>query len=219
MAHEIGTPLNSISGYIQLMLAEETGSELMTKRLKIIETQLDRLTQKVRNLLHSTRQPEPQLQAVDVNHVLETVITLTQPGMSLRGVQLVRHLGLDLPRISGDPGLLQQVFLNLVTNALDAMPQGGVLTLNTAPPAAAGQNGHFVEVMVEDTGTGMSPEVKKKALEPFFTTKAPGKGAGLGLSICEDIIRSHHGKMEIESREGKGSILRIQLPVFSPEGV
>jgi signal transduction histidine kinase len=76
-----------------------------------------------------------------------------------------------------------------------------------------------VEVVVEDTGTGMSSEVKKKALEPFFTTKAPGKGAGLGLSICEDIIRSHHGKMEIESQEGKGSTLRIQLPVFSLEGV
>jgi len=76
-----------------------------------------------------------------------------------------------------------------------------------------------VEVVVEDTGIGMSPEVKKKALEPFFTTKAPGKGAGLGLSICEDIIRSHHGKMEIESQEGKGSTLRIQLPVFSLEGV
>jgi signal transduction histidine kinase len=219
MAHEIGTPLNSISGYIQLMLAEETGSELMTKRLRIIETQLDRLTQKVRDLLHSTRQPEPQLQAVDVNQVLETVITLTQPGMSIRGIQLVRHLGPDLPRVSGDPSLLQQVFLNLVTNALDAMPQGGILTLITAPPAASGQDGHFVEVVVEDTGTGMSPEVKKKALEPFFTTKPPGKGAGLGLSICEDIIRSHHGKMEIESQAGKGSTLRIQLPVFSPEGV
>jgi signal transduction histidine kinase len=130
----------------------------------------------------------------------------------------VRHLGPGLPRVSGDPSLLQQVFLNLVTNALDAMPQGGVLTLITAPPAS-GQNGYFVEVVVEDTGTGMSPEVKKKALEPFFTTKPPGEGAGLGLSICEEIIRSHHGKMEIESQEGKGSTLRIQLPVFSPEGV
>ncbi|NWF55186.1 MAG: HAMP domain-containing protein [Syntrophaceae bacterium] len=218
MAHEIGTPLNSISGYIQLMLAEETGSELMTKRLGIIETQLDRLTQKIRNLLHSTRQPEPHLQPVDVNHVLETVITLTQPGMSLRAVELVCHLSPNLPRVSGDPGLLQQVFLNLVSNSLDAMPRGGVLTLTTAPPAASGQNGHFVEVVVQDTGTGMSPEVKRRALEPFFTTKGPGEGAGLGLSICEDILRSHHGKMEIESLEGKGSTLRVQLPVYSPEG-
>jgi two-component system NtrC family sensor kinase len=219
MAHEIGTPLNSISGYIQLMLAEEEGSELMAKRLKIIESQLDRLTQTIRNLLHSTRQPEPQLMALDINQILETVMTLTQPGMSMREIQLARQLDPILPPVAGDPGLLQQVFLNLVTNALDAMPQGGVLAITTASPSASGQNGRFVEVEVKDTGTGMPPEVMKRALEPFFTTKAPGKGAGLGLSICEDIVRSHHGKMEMESQAGKGSTFRVHLPVFSPEVV
>jgi signal transduction histidine kinase len=219
MAHEIGTPLNSISGYIQLMLAEGTGSELMTRRLKIIESQLDRLTQTIRNLLHSTRQPEPQINPLDVNQILEAVMTLTQPGMSMREIQLVRQLDPGLPPVAGDPGLLQQVFLNLVTNALDAMPRGGTLTVATASSPEAGQNGRFVEVEVRDTGTGMSPEVVRRALEPFFTTKAPGKGAGLGLSICEDIVRSHHGKMEVESREGQGSTLRVHLPVFSPEVV
>jgi two-component system, NtrC family, sensor kinase len=217
MAHEIGTPLNSISGYIQLMLTEGTGSDLMTKRLKIIESQLDRLTQTIRNLLHSTRQPEPQLKALDINQLLENILILIQPGMSMRGITLVRQLNAAAPPISGDPGLLQQVFLNLVTNALDAMPQGGVLTISTASEAGSSQNGQFVEVAVMDTGTGMSTEVRRKAPEPFFTTKEPGKGAGLGLSICEEIIRSHHGKMEIESQEGKGSTLRVQLPVISPE--
>jgi two-component system NtrC family sensor kinase len=219
MAHEIGTPLNSISGYIQLMLAEETGSESMTTRLKIIESQLDRLTQTIRNLLHSTRQPEPQVRALDINELLETVLTLTQPGMSMREIQLVRRLDPSLPPVAGDPSLLQQVFLNLVNNAIDAMLRGGVLTLVSASPTASGQDGHWVEVAVQDTGAGMSLEVKRKALEPFFTTKAPGKGAGLGLSICEDIVRSHHGRMEIESEEGKGSTIRVQLPVFSPEAV
>ena len=217
MAHEVGTPLNSISGYIQLMLTEGTGSDLMTKRLKIIESQLDRLTQTIRNLLHSTRQPEPQLKALDINQLLENILILTQPGMSMRSITLVRQLNASTPPISGDPGLLQQVFLNLVTNALDAMPQGGVLTISTASQTASSQNGQFVEVAVMDTGTGMSTEVRRKAFEPFFTTKEPGKGAGLGLSICEEIIRSHHGKMEIESQEGKGSTLRVQLPVISPE--
>ena len=216
MAHEIGTPLNSISGYIQLMLTEGTGSELMTKRLKIIESQLERLAQTIRNLLHSTRQPEPQLQALDINHLLETILILTQPGMSMRGITLVRQLDASVPPVSGDPGLLQQVFLNLVTNALDAMPQGGALTISSSSRTASSQNGHLVEVAIMDTGTGMSSEVKRKALEPFFTTKEPGKGAGLGLSICEEIIRSHHGKMEIESEEGKGSAIRVQLSIFSP---
>src|SRR3972149_3981344 len=136
--------------------------------------------------------------------------------MFMRGIVLVRQWGEPIPPISGDPGLLQQVFLNLVTNALDAMPQGGVLTISTGLEAASNPMGRFVEVGITDTGTGMSPEVKGKALEPFFTTKEPGKGAGLGLSICEEIIRSHHGKMEIESQEGKGSTLRVQLPIFSP---
>jgi signal transduction histidine kinase len=99
------------------------------------------------------------------------------------------------------------------------MPQGGALTIVTASPSGSGQNGRLVEVAVKDTGTGMSPEVMRKALAPFFTTKAPGKGAGLGLSICEEIVRSHHGKMEMESQEGKGSTLRVHLPVFSPEVV
>lgn len=146
-------------------------------------------------------------------------MNLTQPGMSMRGIQLVRHMDPSIPSISGDAGLLQQVFLNLVNNALDAMPQGGWLTIASRTAISSGQDGHFVEVTVMDTGLGMSAEVKRKALEPFFTTKEQGKGAGLGLSICEEIVRSHHGKMEIESQEGKGSTIRVQLPIFLPEVV
>jgi len=217
MAHEIGTPLNSISGYIQLLLAENTGSEAVTRRLKIIESQLDRLAQTIRNLLQSTRQPEPHLQPVDIHELLETIVTLTQPGMSMRGVNLVRQWSPSIPPISGDPRLLQQVFINIINNALDAMPQGGILTLSTLWKAIPDQDGHFVEVAIMDTGVGMSPEVKRRAVEPFFTTKEPGKGAGLGLSICAEIVRCHHGKMEIESQEGKGSTVRVQLPVLSPE--
>jgi two-component system NtrC family sensor kinase len=217
MAHEIGTPLNSISGYIQLMLTEETGSGVMAKRLKIIESQLDRLAQTIRNLLHSTRQPEPRLQGVDMNQLLEGMLNLTQPEMSLRGIQLAWHSNAFLPPVAGDPGLLQQVFLNLITNALDAMPHGGMLTIATRPKILPSENGGFVEVVILDTGMGMSNEVKQKALEPFFTTKEPGKGAGLGLAICNEIIRSHHGKLEIESQEGKGSTICVHLPAFSPE--
>ncbi|MCX5906096.1 MAG: ATP-binding protein [Deltaproteobacteria bacterium] len=217
IAHEVGTPLNSISGYIQLMLTEGTGSEVMTKRLTIIESQLDRLAQTIRNLLQSTRQPEPQLQSLDIQQLLEAIITLIHPGISMRGIELVRELDDSLPPVSGDPGLLQQVFLNLVNNAIDAMPEGGVLTIATRPRAAAADNGRFVEVVVKDSGVGMSAEVQQKAFNPFFTTKEPGKGAGLGLAICNEIIRSHHGKLEIESQAGQGSILRVLLPAFGKE--
>jgi len=217
IAHEIGTPLNSISGYIQLMLTEGETPEVTTRRLKIIESQLDRLTQTIRNLLHSTRQPAPNLRPLDINYLLEEVITLIQPGMSLRGVQLVRQLHSSLSSVSGDPGLLQQVFLNLMTNALDAMPHGGVLTIATNPGGLSTQNGETIEVVVIDNGTGMSEEVKRKAIDPFFTTKEPGKGAGLGLAICDEIIRSHHGKLVVDSQEGKGSLIRVQLPAMTVE--
>jgi len=105
----------------------------------------------------------------------------------------------------------------LMTNAIDAMPEGGVLTVATSLLSPASLNGRTVEVVVMDSGTGMSEEVRQKAREPFFTTKEPGKGAGLGLAICEEIIRSHRGRMEIESQEGKGSAIRVHLPVFSEE--
>jgi len=218
MAHEIGTPLNSISGYIQLMLTEGNDSDVMVRRLKIIESQLDRLTQTIRNLLHSTRQPAPKLAPLDINQLLEEVFNLTQPGMSMRGIHFVRQMHSPLPPVSGDPGLLQQVFLNLMTNALDAMPNGGVLTIATSPGELLAQNGEIVEVAVIDSGTGMSEEIRRKAIEPFFTTKEPGKGAGLGLAICDEIIRSHHGKLFVESLEGKGSTIRVQLPALSAEG-
>jgi signal transduction histidine kinase len=217
MAHEIGTPLNSISGYIQLMLTEGPGSEVTAKRLRIIESQLERLTQIIRNLLQTTKLPMPNFQAVNVNHLLENLVNLTQPAMAMRGVQLIRQLHDSLPPIAGDPELLQQVFLNLMTNAIDAMPQGGELTLATSLSLQDAANGNYVEVVVLDTGMGMSEEIKQRAKDPFFTTKEPGKGAGLGLAICDEIIRSHHGKMEIDSQEGKGSAIRVQLPGFSEE--
>jgi signal transduction histidine kinase len=148
---------------------------------------------------------------------LEAIANLTQPGMSMRGITLMKQLHNSLPPLSGDPGLLQQVFLNLVTNALDSMPEGGVITLATNLAEGSPPNGQSIEVIVRDNGKGMSDEVRTKAIEPFFTTKEPGKGAGLGLAICDEIIRSHHGKIEIESQEGEGSTIRVQLPVFPVE--
>jgi signal transduction histidine kinase len=219
MAHEIGTPLNSISGYIQLMLTEGGESEVTARRLKIVESQLERLTQIIRNLLQSTKQPMPKLRPLNVNQLLENLINLTHPGVARQGIQLQRQLHDSLPPVAGDPELLQQVFLNLMTNAIDAMPEGGVLTVATSPLVPPSSNGRAVEVVIMDNGMGMSEEVRQKAREPFFTTKEPGKGAGLGLAICEEIIRSHHGRMEIESREGRGSAIRVQLPVYSEEVV
>jgi len=216
MAHQVGTPLNSISGYLQLILQDGNLQPKDQGRLKIIESQLDRLADSVRNLLSSTRQPKPQLKSLEVNEVLEELIHLSEPWFLARNVKLATHLSPNLPPILGDPTHLQTLFLNLITNALDAMPKGGVLTIKTrqgqSPPSS--KEGRWLEIAVTDTGVGITEESKRRIFEPFFTTKKMGEGTGLGLAICEKIVKEHSGKIEIESEVGKGSTFFISFPVF-----
>ena len=216
MAHQIGTPLNSISGYIQLILQDGNLQPKDQDRLKIIESQLDRLADSVKNLLSSTRPPKPQLRTLDVNEVLEELIHLSEPWFLARNVRFSITLSPDLPPLLGDPTHLQTLFLNLITNALDAMPQGGVLTIKTqqVPPPLSSEDGKWLEISITDTGIGITEESKKRIFDPFFTTKKMGEGTGLGLPICEKIIKEHSGRIEVESEVGKGSRFSIFIPVF-----
>jgi signal transduction histidine kinase len=216
MAHQIGTPLNSISGYIQLILQDGNLQPKDQDRLKIIESQLDRLADSVKNLLSFTRQPKPQLRTLDVNEVLEELIHLSEPWFLARNVRFSITLSPDLPPLLGDPTHLQTLFLNLITNALDAMPQGGVLTIKTqqVPPPLSSEDGKWLEISITDTGIGITEESKKRIFDPFFTTKKMGEGTGLGLPICEKIIKEHSGRIEVESEVGKGSRFSIFIPVF-----
>ena len=216
MAHQIGTPLNSISGYIQLILQDGNLQLKDRDRLKIIESQLDRLADSVKDLLSFTRQPKPQLRSLDVNEVLEELIHLSEPWFLARNVRFSVTLSPDLPPILGDPTHLQTLFLNLITNALDAMPQGGVLTIKTrqVPPLFSSGDGRWLEISITDTGIGITEESKKRVFDPFFTTKKMGEGTGLGLTICEKIIKEHSGKIDVESEVGKGSTFFIFIPVF-----
>ena len=209
MAHQMGTPLNSISGYIQLMLREGNLQPKEQERLKIIESQLDRLAESVKNLLSFTRQPKPQLKPLGVNEILEDLIRLSEPGFHARNVTLSTSLSPDLPHVLGDPTHLQTLFLNLITNALDAMPQGGVLKIRTRhlPETSRPENGGWVEIAIIDTGIGITEESKKKIFEPFYTTKKMGEGTGLGLAICNQIIRGTHWKDRGGKRGRKGKHL------------
>ena len=216
MAHQIGTPLNSISGYIQLILQDGNLQPKDRDRLQIIESQLDRLADSVKNLLSFTRQPKPQLRSLDVNEVLEELIHLSEPWFLARNVRLAPHLSPDLPSILGDSTHLQTLFLNLITNALDAMPQGGVLTIKTRqhPPTLSAGNGRWLEISITDNGIGITEESKKRIFDPFFTTKKMGEGTGLGLAICEKIVKEHSGRIDVESEVGKGSTFSVYIPVF-----
>jgi two-component system, NtrC family, sensor kinase len=215
MAHQIGTPLNSISGYIQLILQEGNLHQADRDRLEIIESQLDRLADSVKNLLSFTRQPKAQLKPVDVNDILLDLINLGEPWFHARGVELSSSLAQNLPPILGDPTYLQTLFLNLISNALDAMPSGGRLTIKTQEDfsPASSDNGKWLKVSIIDTGIGITEESKKRIFDPFFTTKKIGEGTGLGLAICDKIIREHAGRLEVESEVGKGSSFFVFIPV------
>ena len=214
MAHQIGTPLNSISGYIQLMLQGESLQPVDRHRLNIIESQLDRLADSVRSLLSFTSQPKPPLKPLNVNHVLVELIHLSEPWFNARNVKVLSSLSPDIPLVLGDVTHLQTLFLNLITNALDAMPNGGVLTIQTRelpfPPVP--ENGNGLEISIIDTGMGIPEESKKKIFDPFFTTKGAGEGTGLGLSICEKIVKDLSGRLEVKSEVGKGSTFFVFLP-------
>jgi len=151
---------------------------------------------------------------LDVNKVLEELILLSEPWFHTRRIRLVTSLSTDLPPVLADSTLLQTLFLNLITNAVDAMPQGGDLTLRTRPvlsPPLSG-NGRWVEVSIADTGIGITEETKKRIFDPFFTTKKIGEGSGLGLAICYKIVKEHSGQLSVESEVGKGSAFSVLLP-------
>ncbi len=214
MAHQIGTPLNSISGYIQLILQDGNLKPKDQERLEIIESQLDRLADSVKSFLSFTRQPKPQFRTLDVNEVLEELIHLSEPWFLARNVRLTTHLHPNLLPLFGDSTHLQTLFLNLITNAIDAMPQGGELTIETKPvsPQFSTEDREWVEISISDTGIGMTEDSKKRIFEPFFTTKKMGEGTGLGLAICEKIIKEHSGKVTLESEVGRGSTFFVTLP-------
>ena len=216
MAHQIGTPLNSISGYIQLMIQDGKLSPTDHHRLKIIESQLDRLTDSVRDFLSFSKQAKPPLRSLDVNQVLEELIHLSEPWFHTRNVKLISFLSPNLPPTLGDSTYLQTLFLNLITNALDAMPYGGFLTIQTRRVSSpiSSDDRTWLEIAIADTGTGIPEESRKKIFEPFFTTKRMGEGTGLGLSICEKIVNDLSGRLEVKSELGKGSTFTVLIPAL-----
>jgi signal transduction histidine kinase len=215
IAHQIGTPLNSISGYIQLMLNEENLEPKTRERLMIIESQLDRLTESVKNLLSITRIPKPKFKPLDLNLVIHELIQLIEPWLVAKKVELVSNLASELPLIYGDATNLQTVFLNIITNAIDAMPNGGLLKITTQHVLNQSMlpDGGWIEVSISDTGIGITEESKKRIFDPFFTTKKIGEGSGLGLSICHKIVKEHSGRMEVQSEVGKGSTFSVFIPI------
>ncbi|MFH1035162.1 MAG: PAS domain S-box protein [Pseudomonadota bacterium] len=209
IAHEVNNPLGGILTYAHL-LAEDLGEEspLLPTAHKIIKLS-DRCKIIVRGLLDFARQDVPDREALDLNQVLGEMLNLIDGHLIMRGVEVVKDLENKLPLFYGQRTKLEQVFLNMVINAAEAMEGKGVLRMVTRLDRAAGQ----MRVSFQDDGPGMPEDVLKHIFDPFFTTKARGRGTGLGLAISFGIVKQHEGTIEVSTALGQGSCFTVVLPV------
>jgi signal transduction histidine kinase len=218
LAHEVGTPLNLISGHVQLLLASHSHDpEAERKRLQTISTQIERIERIVRQMLDRTRPEAAEMSPLDLNQLLRRIFDATAPTLDASDVRLTHALARDLPAVVGDSDRLQQVFINLVNNALDAMPDGGELKVTTRFMHNEGDGARAVFVEFEDTGTGMTEDVRAHIFDPLYTTKARGRGTGLGLVVVRQALAEHGGRIEVESEAGAGSRFLLTFPAATQQ--
>lgn len=218
IAHELNNPLGTVSLRIEGVLAKTPPDDPRRAALEVIDQEVTRMARLVGNLLQFSRAGREQVSTVDVCEEITKTIELTEHHLKRRGIRAEPQFARDVPAIYADRQQLRQVFLNLFTNAADAMPNGGRLIARVRPSELPDPL-PVVVVEVADTGVGIPPEHLSRVMEPFFTTKEDGKGTGLGLAICRRIVRQHHGILEIESRVGEGTTVRITLPVRTDANV
>ena len=214
IAHELNNPLATITLRIEAMLAKTPLDDPRHRTLEIVDQETKRMAALVGNLLQFCRRGLDEVSTVDVSRELSESIELIQHSLHNRQVRVAQELASDTPAIYANRQKLRQVFLNLLTNASDSMAQGGTLTLR-ACRSVTKNNEPGVLLEFSDTGTGIPPADLDKVMEPFFTTKEEGKGTGLGLAICRRIVQEHNGSIQISSQQGKGTSVRILLPVAS----
>ena len=212
VAHEINNPLGGILALTSLAVEDLPDDHPDRANLAEVVRQAERCRDIVRGLLEFSRQSEMHMEVVDVNRVLEDTVALIGKQAAFFNVQLVRDWARDLPHIVADRSQLQQVFLNLIVNAVQAMDERGTLTIRTAHDRDDG----MVEIVFTDTGRGIPPEAIARVFDPFFSTKQGGQGTGLGLAIAYGIVTRYRGTITVQSRLGEGTTFTIRLPVAGP---
>ncbi len=207
IAHEINNPLGVILGFAQSIVKRIKEEDPLFKSLKSIEREAIRCRKMVVDLLTFSRTERTQAESIDINQTIEETLTLIESQTKLMNIKINREYNTGLPVITLNKNQIQQVVVNICNNAIDAMPEGGKITIATK------KTGQKIIIEISDTGKGMDEEVKKHIFEPFFTTKESGKGTGLGLSLCFEIIKKHNGLIEVNSEAGKGTVMRVKLPI------
>jgi len=211
VAHELNNPLSTILLFSDILLNESNPSDQHRADLETVVQETQRCKTIVSSLLDFARQHQIEVQELDLNALIQTIINIEKKREDYASIEIIKELNPDLPKIQADPAQLQAVLTNLMSNSLEAMPQGGKLSIRTHLL----QSGN-VSIVVEDTGVGIPPENLAKLFTPFFTTKSIGKGTGLGLAIVYGIIKMHHGQINVKSTVGSGTSITIQLPIHAP---
>jgi two-component system NtrC family sensor kinase len=222
VAHEVNNPLSGILTYAKLLRKwVGTGQTEREKReeamqcLELIATESRRCGDLIHNLLSLSRTAPMNVQSTDLNAVIHRCVQLVRHQLDLAGIELQLKLATDLPFVACDPAQMEQVFIALIMNAVDAMPDGGTLWLEDQ--LARTDDKTEIEVRVRDDGTGIAPDVLPHIFEPFMTTKEHGRGTGLGLAIARGIMERHNGRIEVETEFGRGTTFILTLPSQVPD--
>jgi signal transduction histidine kinase len=208
IAHELNNPLATVSVLVESLVMQLPSDDPKREDLQTVEQELERMSSLIVNLLQFSRRSQQQISTLDVRDEIKNTLELVYYHLRNKRVSVEQEFEPDIPMVHADRQQLRQLFLNLFTNASDAMPQGGTLTIRA--------NSHLpnqVVIEIIDTGVGIALENLSKVTEPFFTTKPEGKGTGLGLSICRRIVQEHNGSLNIRSEVGRGTTVSIALPI------
>ena len=219
LAHEIGTPLNIIGGRVELTKRRLEDGEAQ-KNLDIVMQQTERITKIIQQLLGFVRKKKPEQRNLNLAELLGTTLDFLDHQIQKQRLTVFKEIENNLPPVIGDPDQVQQVFLNLIFNAIQAMPEGGTLRLFASSKWISKEGledgeRQYVEICVEDSGIGMEKEVVQNIFNPFYTTK--NMGTGLGLTVSQGIVQDHDGWIDVESEIGKGSVFRVYLPSLQGE--
>lgn len=209
VAHEVNNPLASISSLVQMMRSQEGHSVETRERLNLISAQIDRIKQVTQDMTNFARSRPAARSEVDVNNVIRTALRLSSFDKAFQDLDVNTELGEGLPAVFADEDQLQQVFLNLLLNARDAMADGGSLSITTTLEA-----GH-IRVEIIDSGIGIDTEAAAQIFDPFYTTKPAGKGTGLGLAVCYGIVTAHGGRIDVAANSPSGTRFMVFLPALN----